>query len=139
MQEAPEILYLVPGETWDSKEGLCWCDCPAPSEGMDPADATKYVREDVYQALESHLVAMREALNDQLNDCINFDGWKLTNSIMRSSREALDSTQLTADRAVAEIKLSLLRAIQIEIGIKCDTDPSEVIRERIQQLRGGGE
>lgn len=43
-------------------------------------------------ALKAQVKQLREALNNQLNDCINFDGGKLTDSIMESSTEALKST-----------------------------------------------
>ena len=51
MTETPETIYLIPGETWDSPEGLCWCDDPAPGEGMDPAEAVKYVRADKHREI----------------------------------------------------------------------------------------
>jgi hypothetical protein len=47
MTETPETIYLIPGESWDSPEGFCWSDCPAPGEGMDPAEAVKYIRADI--------------------------------------------------------------------------------------------
>jgi hypothetical protein len=58
--ETPETIYLIPGETWDSPEGLCWSDCPAPGEGMDPAEAVKYVRADSLPAFNPHRKALDE-------------------------------------------------------------------------------
>lgn len=48
MSDTPETIYLIPGEY---EEGLDWCNDPAPSPGMDPAEAVEYVRADVYHAL----------------------------------------------------------------------------------------
>lgn len=47
---AVERIYLVP----DASEGqlsYLWCDDPAPSQGMDPAEAVEYVRKDVHEAI----------------------------------------------------------------------------------------
>ena len=41
-------------------------------------------------ALEAENKALREALNDLLNDCINFDGGKLTDCIMTQATKALE-------------------------------------------------
>lgn len=46
MLDADERIYLVPA---DGEYGLClaWCNDPAPSPGMDPAESVEYVRADV--------------------------------------------------------------------------------------------
>jgi len=62
--ETPEIIYLIPGETWDSPEGLCWCEHPAPGEGMDPAEAVKYVRADVHQELVAEARTEKDSAMD---------------------------------------------------------------------------
>lgn len=41
MNNAPETIYLIPGE-----DGHVWCDDHAPDEYCDPADAVRYVRAD---------------------------------------------------------------------------------------------
>lgn len=58
MSATPETIYLIPGETWHSPEGLCWCEDPAPGEGMDPADAVKYIRADKHQERIEELETM---------------------------------------------------------------------------------
>ena len=45
-QKTPETIYLIPGEDVDGAPCTVWCDDPAPGEGMDPAEAVKYVRVD---------------------------------------------------------------------------------------------
>ena len=44
-------------------------------------------------ALEADNKLLRNALFDQLNDCINFDGGKLTTCIMQASTAALAATE----------------------------------------------
>ena len=46
MSDTPETIYLIPGEDVDGAPCMVWCDDPAPGEGMDPADAVKYIRAD---------------------------------------------------------------------------------------------
>lgn len=46
MTNTPETIYLIPGE-----DRLIWCNDPTPDEYCDPADAVKYVRADVHQAI----------------------------------------------------------------------------------------
>lgn len=50
MSNTPETIYLIQGE-YDGERGLVWCDDPAPDEHCDPAEAVKYVRADVHQAI----------------------------------------------------------------------------------------
>lgn len=45
-----------------------------------------------YQELAAQVEALRAALSSQLNDCINFDGGKLTDVIMEHSSKVLMST-----------------------------------------------
>ena len=63
MSETPETIYLIPGEDVDGAPAMVWCDDPAPGEGMDPADAVKYVRsdqaEDRIEALETMVKVFR--------------------------------------------------------------------------------
>lgn len=47
MKPNHEIIYLVPTDYDGGQLTYSWCDCPAPGEGMDPADAIKYVRADL--------------------------------------------------------------------------------------------
>jgi len=49
MTETPETIYLIPGEDVDGAPAMVWCDDPAPGEGMDPAEAVKYIRADKHQ------------------------------------------------------------------------------------------
>lgn len=49
-QEAPPSLYLVPGD-FEGEPALLWCEDPAPSNQMDPAEAVKYIRVDCLRPL----------------------------------------------------------------------------------------
>ncbi|WP_423186811.1 hypothetical protein ACO1PK_00930 [Alishewanella sp. d11] len=49
--ENPAEIYLVPV----GLDEYVWCDTPAPGEGMREEDATRYVREDVYLALQAQV------------------------------------------------------------------------------------
>jgi len=51
MTETPETIYLIPGENLDGAPDMVWCEDPAPGEGMDPADAVKYIRADKHQEI----------------------------------------------------------------------------------------
>jgi len=51
VSETPETIYLIPGEDVDGAPCMVWCDDPAPGEGMDPAEAVKYVRADKHQEI----------------------------------------------------------------------------------------
>ena len=59
MKQPPETIYLIPGEDIDGQLGWLWCDDPAPGEGMDPAEAVKYVRAGSARAIERD-VAFRQ-------------------------------------------------------------------------------
>ena len=52
MSDTPETIYLIPGEDVDGAPAMVWCDDPAPGEGMDPAEAVKYVRADVRDVVQ---------------------------------------------------------------------------------------
>lgn len=54
----PAEIYLI----IDSEGDLVWCDTPAPGEGMREEDATRYVREDIYLALQAQVFVLREDL-----------------------------------------------------------------------------
>lgn len=47
---AVERIYLIP-DTSEGQLGYCWCDDPAPSEGMVVSEAVEYVRKDVHDAI----------------------------------------------------------------------------------------
>lgn len=51
MADTPETIYLMPGEDVDGAPCMVWCDDPAPGEGMDPAEAVKYIRADKHQEI----------------------------------------------------------------------------------------
>ena len=51
MDKTPETIYLIPGEDIDCELGYLWCDDPAPGEGMDSAEAVKYIRADKHQEI----------------------------------------------------------------------------------------
>jgi len=59
VSETPETIYLIPGEDVDGAPCMVWCDDPAPGEGMDPAEAVKYVRAGSASAFERD-VAFRQ-------------------------------------------------------------------------------
>jgi succinate dehydrogenase flavin-adding protein (antitoxin of CptAB toxin-antitoxin module) len=56
----PAEIYLVP--VFDGDHDHVWCDTPAPGEGMREEDATRYVREDIYLALQAQVEQLREVL-----------------------------------------------------------------------------
>lgn len=58
MKPNHETIYLVPTDYDGGQLTYSWCDCPAPGEGMDPADAIKYVRADLVPA-SNELLARR--------------------------------------------------------------------------------
>jgi len=61
--ETPEIIYLIPDEDVDGAPCMVWCDDPAPGEGMDPADAVKYIRADsVDTVLSREIDALRREI-----------------------------------------------------------------------------
>lgn len=47
---------------------------------------------------EKQVVTLRDALFNQLNDCINFNGGQLTICIMEASTKALDATTSLAEQ-----------------------------------------
>lgn len=49
-QQAVERIWLVPVNADEGGLTLNWCDDPAPSTGMDPAESVEYVRADVHRA-----------------------------------------------------------------------------------------
>jgi hypothetical protein len=56
----------------------------------------EYLAEDIsrtIEPLEAENKLLRNALFDQLNDCINFDGGKLTTCIMQASTAVLAATE----------------------------------------------
>jgi uncharacterized coiled-coil protein SlyX len=61
------------------------------SSVLSEATAKQYAEEvdKQNQALAAQVEALRKALNSQLNDCINFDGGKLTDVIMENSSKVL--------------------------------------------------
>lgn len=61
-----------------------WGECQMPH---GKADAIKL--EDRTAELEAALREARSALDTQLNDCINFDGGKLTTCIMEASTKTI--------------------------------------------------
>lgn len=60
-----KTIYLVPTDIEAGQITYSWCDCSAPGEGMDKADAIKYVRADVVEAqlaaLSNDVLARRVA------------------------------------------------------------------------------
>ncbi len=65
----PAEIYLVP--VFDGDHDHVWCDTPAPGEGMREEDATRYVREDIYLALQAQVEQLRAAyinLSGAIND-----------------------------------------------------------------------
>lgn len=50
MKTNHETIYLVPTDYIGGQLTYSWCDCPAPGQGMEPADAIKYVRADLVPA-----------------------------------------------------------------------------------------
>ena len=65
MKPNHETIYLVPTDYDGGQLTYSWCDCPAPGEGMDPEDATRYVREDIYLALQAQVEQLQFNLNSK--------------------------------------------------------------------------
>jgi len=59
-----------------------------------------------YEELQAQVEVLRQALWDQLNDCINFDGGKLTDCIMENSTTVL---QATPAACLAQVKADAVR------------------------------
>ena len=51
--EQPERIWLI-----DSGGDVVWCDCPDPSNEIDPRDTTEYVRADIVKKRIKALEAM---------------------------------------------------------------------------------
>lgn len=60
--ENPAEIYLVP--VFDGEHDHVWCDTPAPGEGMREEDATRYVREDIYLALQAQVERLQNYIED---------------------------------------------------------------------------
>jgi hypothetical protein len=69
-----------------------------------------------YEELQSQVEVLRQALRDQLNDCINFDGGKLTDCIMENSTTVLQATPATC---LAQIKAEAVNEFANEICGNC--------------------
>ena len=54
----PAEIYLVP--VFDGDHDHVWCETPAPGEGMREEDATRYVREDIYLALQAQVEQLQK-------------------------------------------------------------------------------
>lgn len=104
-----ETIYLVPTDYDGGQLTYSWCDCPAPGEGMDPADAIKYVRADLVPAsnevLARRIVELtneRDATKyklagvlDEISDfCASLDGALMAN---QSADELADDIQRRLD------------------------------------------
>lgn len=69
MTNTPETIYLIPGEDVDGAPAMVWCDDPAPGEGMDPAEAIKYVRAGSAGAIERDVAfRQRDLAYEQRNE-----------------------------------------------------------------------
>lgn len=55
----PAEIYLIT----DTEGDLVWCDTPAPGEGMREEDATRYVREDIYLALQAQVEQLKQDID----------------------------------------------------------------------------
>lgn len=58
---------------------------------------------------------LREALNDLLNDCINFDGGKLTDCIMAEASKALSRTPAAS---LAHIRAEVIESLQFPVFLR---------------------
>ena len=57
----PAEIYLIP--VFDGDHDHVWCDTPAPGEGMREEDATRYVREDIYLALQAQVEQLKQDID----------------------------------------------------------------------------
>jgi len=60
------------------------------------------------EILQRQVSVLRDALNNQLNDCINYDGGKLTLGFMEDSTKALNATTETAQAYENRVKAEAL-------------------------------
>ena len=92
MNEAPETIYLIPGE-YDGERGLVWCDDPAPDEYSDPAEAVEYVRKD---SLSELLARENESLRRELNKVRDkLEGWR--ERFRKTHPKHIEARQIIAD------------------------------------------
>lgn len=106
-ESAIERIFLVPVSE-DGELHYCWCDDPAPSEGMVASEAVEYVRADVVQMLRGQLeetqkdrditrerlVMARSALLDAIDALWCNDH----NSDARSAEQVLDEISDAIDK-----------------------------------------
>lgn len=99
MKPNHETIYLVPTDYDGGQLTYSWCDCPAPGEGMDPADAMRYVREDIYLALQAQVEQLRSALRHLSHNAAS-SGAEMGLGLVVAA-DALDATPA---QCLAEIK-----------------------------------
>lgn len=97
--ENPAEIYLIT----DTEGDLVWCDTPAPGEGMREEDATRYVREDIYLALQAQVKQLRNGLNQAIELLVTalVEPQQITDSEISELR---DIEQATPTQCLAEIK-----------------------------------
>ena len=165
MKPNHETIYLVPTDYDGGQLTYSWCDCPAPGEGMDPADAIKYVRADLVPAsnemLARRIVELtneRDAIKAQVEQLREFAlnvNRKCADYIMDGKRidfEALGVSAFDAYRATpaqclaardAEIKAQVVENLEEPLFAsgKADADIGEWLKEQAklirQQVKGG--
>lgn len=134
----PAEIYLVP--VFDGDHDHVWCDTPAPGEGMREEDATRYVREDIYLALQAKVEQLRDLLiravkGEQYiieSDLIAAIGSDLQSEIS----EAIDATPT---RCLAEIKAQAVEEYCASFESMCvnQLDGDDLSQEMIDGWKAG--
>ncbi|WP_028711040.1 hypothetical protein [Paracoccus pantotrophus] len=98
--EMPERIWLIPDIGWDGE--TAWSNDPAPEPGMDPDNATEYLRADLC-ASGQQVRAMMDAAPKRIARIIreNLSGVTSTEADIRSAQE--DDLMRTAELIVADL------------------------------------
>ncbi|RKR79226.1 hypothetical protein [Marinobacter nauticus] len=97
MTETPETIYLIPGEDIDGAPCMVWCEDPAPGEGMDPADAVKYIRAGSARAIERDVAFRQRDLAYRQRDEIELK-WSKAGQQLRESQMEADRVKKLAEK-----------------------------------------
>ena len=123
MKPNHESIYLVPTDYDGGQLTYSWCDCPAPGEGMEPADAIKYVRADLVPASNEvlakriaeltnerdALVAQVEQLRDLLIRAVKGEQYIIESDLIAAigsdlQSEISEAIEATPAHCLAEVK-----------------------------------
>jgi len=110
MKPNHETIYLAPTDYDGGQLTYSWCDCPTPDEGMDPADAIKYVRADLVPA--SNEVLARRVV--ELSETVTAISNQLAAKPSDSGYE-----KLQAERDALAAQVEQLRGFALHVNSSC--------------------